>query len=330
MHEDSQVDPDSQPDLAPLSAPGHPPAIEARELLITVGPRTILQLAGTLRLQTRQVSVILGPNGAGKSTLLRALAGLIERKRSTTSMYLRDGTIAWHGLPQGSLTAQQRATTCVYLSQVPMLSAVMPVHAVIGLGKLALPAQSPALDAKALTWAMDRTGTKPLANRLFHELSAGQQQRVMLARGLCQLWTPKVDRERDWGRGKLLLLDEPASMLDPEQTSIVLGLLNDLRQAGVCCCCVMHDLVSAGQIADQIIAVRRREHPDVTSPAQAKAGSDSGPQITAGPASQWLTEAAMRELFGTPFNSTTLPDGRRLLVVKADRQINHDGGGAAP
>jgi iron complex transport system ATP-binding protein len=281
-------------------------AVVARDVTISLRgnrggqARAIVRAHGELVLKAGQISVVLGPNGAGKSTLVKHLAGVLATGRD----WEVGGEVSWFGQSLASLTALQRARACVYLSQVPMLSAVMPVAAVVMLGRVAIGDDGGRQDQAAAAWAMAQTGTGGFASRLFHELSAGQQQRVMLARGLCQLWSRDCEQSADWGRGKLLMLDEPASMLDPQQGQVVMRVLAMARSAGVCCCCVMHDLIAAGQMAsepgDQVIVVQPE--------------GDSGARVISGSTQEMLTAEQMGRVFGARFSHATLPDGRRVLV----------------
>ena len=81
----------------------------------------------------------------------------------------------------------------------------------------------------------------PFAKKSFRELSGGQQQRVLLARALC-------------ATKKLLILDEPASVLDPVVTHELYGILRKLnRERGITILMVSHDIHCALEQAKTIL-----------------------------------------------------------------------------
>ena len=89
---------------------------------------------------------------------------------------------------------------------------------------------------------MSLTGIKDIVNCNFSELSGGQQQRVLLARALC-------------AADKLLLLDEPASALDPNATAEFYALLKKLNSEGITIVMVSHDVVAAVRNSSHILCL---------------------------------------------------------------------------
>ena len=79
---------------------------------------------------------------------------------------------------------------------------------------------------------MARLGIDHLADRCYRDLSGGQQQRVLLARAL-------------GAAGKVLLLDEPVSGLDPQAAADMYGILGALHQSGVTILMITHDVEAA-------------------------------------------------------------------------------------
>jgi len=75
---------------------------------------------------------------------------------------------------------------------------------------------------------------------MHNELSGGEQQRIAIARAL--MMNPKA-----------LLLDEITSALDPEMTSEVLKILENLAAEGVCMLCVTHEMQFARHVASRIL-----------------------------------------------------------------------------
>ncbi len=89
---------------------------------------------------------------------------------------------------------------------------------------------------------MQRMGITELANRCYRELSGGQQQRVLLARALC-------------ATGKILLLDEPVSGLDPKVTAELYDLISDLNREGITIIMISHDISAAVRYASHILHI---------------------------------------------------------------------------
>ncbi|MBQ2558443.1 MAG: ATP-binding cassette domain-containing protein, partial [Lachnospiraceae bacterium] len=92
---------------------------------------------------------------------------------------------------------------------------------------------------------MERMGIGALAGRCWRELSGGQQQRVLLARALC-------------ASGKLLLLDEPVTGLDPKATADMYGLIEELNRDGLTIIMISHDIAAAIRYASHILHIGTR------------------------------------------------------------------------
>ena len=88
----------------------------------------------------------------------------------------------------------------------------------------------------------ERMGISHLAKRCYRELSGGQQQRVLLARALC-------------ATGKMLLLDEPVSGLDPKATAEMYRLIEKLNSDGITVIMISHDMEAALFYADRILHI---------------------------------------------------------------------------
>jgi peptide/nickel transport system ATP-binding protein len=193
----------------------------------------------SIALPRAHVTAVVGESGSGKSTLARVLARLLP---PTSGELLLDG----RQLP-ASGAGRRAYTRQVQLVLQDPFSSLNPVHDVRyhlarplrihGLGE-----NGASLD-EAITSLLERVSLTPanqFADKYPHELSGGQRQRVAIARALAV-------------RPKVLLADEPVSMLD---VSIRLGLLNllgDLREReGIAILYITHDIASARYLADTI------------------------------------------------------------------------------
>ena len=204
----------------------------------------------------RQIVAVVGESGSGKSTLARLLAKIYK----PTS-----GEVYFQGKPLSSF--RSRRDRLRYSSDVPMVfqdpfSSINPVfrvsHGVLRALKLHRPDLSKEQRYAEAVRVFDAVGLNPGADvleRYPHELSGGQRQRVGFAQALAM-------------RPKLILADEPVSMLD---VSIRIGLLNvmaNLRDSeGVSILYITHDLASARYVTDRLI-IMYAGHIVETGPAE--------------------------------------------------------------
>jgi peptide/nickel transport system ATP-binding protein len=182
------------------------------------------------------ILAIVGESGCGKSTLARMLARVVL----PTS-----GEVLLHGVPTSAGSRRDYARTVQMVLQDPF-SSLNPTHTVRY--HLARPLQlhgtpgNQTLDA-AIDQLLDRVALTPareFAAKYPHELSGGQRQRVAIARALAV--QPKV-----------LIADEPVSMLDVSIRLGVLNLLADLRDnEQLTLAYVTHDIASARYLADEV------------------------------------------------------------------------------
>lgn len=171
------------------------------------------------------LTVIMGPNGAGKTLLLRVLCNLT----SPDSGFVRWG---------GSIPDQARAPKLGVVFQKPVLLR----RSVLQNVKYALAAIGVARrfrDARARK-ALEMASLAHLAAAPARVLSGGEQQRLALARALAA--EPEV-----------LLLDEPASSLDPAATLAIEQLIGHARARGTRIVLITHDVGQARRLADDVL-----------------------------------------------------------------------------
>lgn len=195
----------------------------------------------SLQIEEGELMVLAGQSGCGKSTLLRCINGLIPH------MYPGEysGSIAVDGDQVDSTAMSVLAQKVGLLFQNPenqifMFSVERDIA--FGLENLAMPRD---VMRRRVDEAMGLLGITSLALRAPHELSDGQKQRVALA-GVIAM------------RPRLIILDEPTSLLDPQTASELVSLVQRLnREAGLTFIVVEHRLELLAPIADRIVVMDR-------------------------------------------------------------------------
>ncbi|MDH1265555.1 MULTISPECIES: heme ABC transporter ATP-binding protein [unclassified Pseudomonas] len=210
----------------------------AENLMVQRGTSTVLADVD-LELRPGEVLGVLGPNGAGKSTLLAALCG--ELAPSGGQVRLDQRQLAdWPG--------SERAKRLAVLPQTSTLNFAFRVEEVVGMGRLPH-ASGRVRDAQIVQQALEAADAAHLTGRSYLALSGGERQRVHLARVLAQLWPG--------GEGRILLLDEPTSMLDPLHQHTTLQATRAFAQEGAAVLVILHDLNLAARYCDRLLLLER-------------------------------------------------------------------------
>ena len=197
----------------------------------------------SLELEPGRITSIVGPNGSGKSTLLR----LMLARLSPTS-----GQVRLDDRPIAHLSARARAQRLAYVPQHATLAFRYSVEQVVRFGLLASGrAASDALIRRAL----ERADIAERARDPFAQLSAGQRQRVTLARAVAQLTSAPPDAPR------VLLADEPSASMDPRHALACVDLLRELASDGVAIALVIHDLSLARRAAHHALLLDEHGRP---------------------------------------------------------------------
>jgi peptide/nickel transport system ATP-binding protein len=192
----------------------------------------------SLALPSGGITAIVGESGSGKSTLARVLAQL---QKPTSGSLLLDGRPVAAGR-----TGRRRYAQQVQMVLQDPFASLNPVHDVryhltrpLKVHGLATPGGL----EDSLASLLERVSLTPPGQFLAkypHELSGGQRQRVAIARALAV-------------RPRVLLADEPVSMLDVSIRLGILNLLAGLRaDEGMAILYITHDIASARYLADEI------------------------------------------------------------------------------
>jgi iron complex transport system ATP-binding protein len=206
--------------------------LKIQNLSVSYGSHSILHDV-SFNVQSGEILALIGPNGAGKSTLIRAASGVIPYT----------GHVRTNGDDFVSLSPIQRAK---YIAIVPQAVSMPPAYTVwetvlLGrtpyLGFLGQPSEK---DEEIARQSLQRVSALHFAERRVGELSGGEQQRILLARALCQS-TP------------ILLLDEPTAHLDLQYQVGLLELVTELaHKDNLAVLIALHDLNLAAHYADRI------------------------------------------------------------------------------
>lgn len=216
--------------------------IEARDVAVAIGRKKIISNVD-FDLKPGEIAAVVGPNGSGKSTFMKALSGDLPFT----------GAIRLNGRDIGAMKAWESASVRAVLPQASALSFPFTVREIVKLGLLggrsgALAGEEDRLPERALA----RVDLEGFAGRFYQELSGGEQQRVQLARVLCQIWAPVLD-----GQPRYLLLDEPVSSLDIRHQLIIMNIARDFAKRGGGVVAILHDLNLTAMYADRVYVMHR-------------------------------------------------------------------------
>ena len=173
---------------------------------------------------------IVGENGSGKTTLMKGILGLMPIKSG--SIQFGEGIKADH---------------IGYLPQQTVVQRDFPasVYEVVLSGCLNRIRMKPfysGQEKRRTLETLKRLGIENLRYTSYKALSGGQQQRVLLARALC-------------ATEKIVLLDEPATGLDPIVTGELYQIVRELNQSGVTIIMISHDVKAAAENANKILHI---------------------------------------------------------------------------
>lgn len=205
--------------------------IEVKNVTKQFGDLTVLK-EFSVDFTQEGVTVLLGPSGTGKSTLLRCINGLET---------IEDGDILVNGRSvKDKKNLRQIRLDCGMVFQRTVLFPHLNVMENLIMSPMKLLKTSKAEAEEQARFYLDKVGLHDKEKSMHNELSGGEQQRIAIARAL--MMHPKA-----------LLLDEITSALDPEMTSEVLKILENLAADGVCMLCVTHEMQFAKHVASRII-----------------------------------------------------------------------------
>lgn len=228
----------------------------------------------SLRIGAGEFVGLIGPNGAGKTTLLRAALGLLPF----------EGRSSLADLP-----VRARARAAAYLPQSRDVAWPVTVTDLVRLGRLPhLAARETEADRAVVTRSLDRMGLLAFQHRNAQALSGGELARVMIARVLAQD-TP------------LILADEPAAGLDPENQIRSMQVFAALAAEGHGILASVHDLGLAARHCTRLLLLHQ------------------GRLIADGPPETVLSDAHLAQVFGIRVHRGQADGGPVILPLDVVR-----------
>jgi oligopeptide/dipeptide ABC transporter ATP-binding protein len=190
------------------------------------------------------ITAVVGESGSGKTTLARLLLGLIEPS---------EGEVRYEGRPLPRLSAAQRRkfrreVQAIFQDPYEVYNPFYRVDHVLATPVRRFRLAASRAEGRVLVEdALRAVGLRPeeILGRYPHQLSGGQRQRIMVARALLS-------------RPRLIVADEPVSMVDASLRATILGSLRKLHEElGIYILYITHDLATAYQVADTILVLYR-------------------------------------------------------------------------
>lgn len=206
--------------------------LEAQTVSFAYGARQVLS-GVSLALSTGELVGIIGANGAGKTTLLNVLNGVLLSS---------EGYVLLGGKPLHRLSRLEVARRIAVVPQHTRSAFRHTVLEVVLMGRhpfAGLTALDTAEDLDICEAALIEVGLGGFQDRLYEELSGGEQRLVLVARALAQ-------------QPQILILDEPLAELDLRHQLHLMQLLRARVTAGALVLATFHDLNAAAKWCDRI------------------------------------------------------------------------------
>lgn len=212
--------------------------LEVKDLKSGYGEKIILQDISFFVNKGEFIGII-GPNGAGKTTLLKTMTHIIKPK---------GGSVILEGKDVHRMESSEAARNFAMVGQSLFSIFSFTVMDIVIMGRtpyVGILGSESGEDLKIAEQALELTDLTDFKNRPLDELSAGERQRVLIARALAQ-------------QPRILLLDEPTAHLDIGYQIEILGLVESLkREHQLTVVCVLHDLNLASQYCDRILLLNK-------------------------------------------------------------------------
>jgi len=211
--------------------------LEARAIHFAYEPDTPVLRDISIQVPAGEVLFLLGRNGCGKTTLLRCLGGILHPN---------DGSVVLDGQSIRTIPPAERARRIGLIPQIHSPAFAYTVHDIVLMGRaphLRLLDRPHPADHAAADEALERVGMIALRDRPYTQLSGGQRQMVMIARGLAQ-------------QCAILLMDEPDAHLDPHNQYRIMSIVRELVRDNLTFVISSHTPNHALTYADRVLLLR--------------------------------------------------------------------------
>ena len=175
---------------------------------------------------------IVGENGSGKSTLIKGILGITPPMTGVLDIIVKKSEIGY--LPQSS---DLNGFFPASVNEIVMSGFC---------GKLGRRLFYTKAQKETAVNIMKKLNIDEFADNNISTLSGGQKQRVFLARALC-------------AGTKLIIMDEPASSLDPIAATNLYSIIKEINQSGITVIMVSHDIKSATEYASHILHLGNKQ-----------------------------------------------------------------------
>jgi len=256
--------------------------IELSNVSVNLSGKTIVH-GVSFTARAGELTAIAGPNGSGKTTTMKAVSGELPAQ----------GSVMINGADVRDMAPWKLAAIRGVLPQASAISFPFTVREIVRMGLTTGVNLHPEKAEETAARALGAVDLHGFEGRYYQELSGGEQQRVQLARVLCQIAEPVAHGKPCW-----LLLDEPVSSLDISHQLTIMRLARQFCEAGGGVIAVMHDLNLTALFADQIVLMK------------------SGRLAAAGSVREVLTDQNMQSVFGCPLRINQVPsDGTPFVLA---------------
>lgn len=189
------------------------PTITLQNIVVANDGRHILNIEDA-SIPSCGITALIGPNGAGKTTLLKLLHGLIQANSGSINATNLHSALVLHHTPL--IRGSTRLNLRIMRDAIPNLT------------------------DQDIDQALKEYGLTHLADQVATKLSAGERQRLSLARAKLQ-------------NAQLIFLDEPTANLDPHATDQIEALILKMAKQGVGFIIATHDLGQAKRLAENVL-----------------------------------------------------------------------------
>jgi iron complex transport system ATP-binding protein len=197
--------------------------------------------AASFKLEHGKIIALIGKNGSGKSSLIKGIAGLNDGFK---------GEVKVNGKDRSKISSQDLARYLAIVHTDSPFPAMMPLNEFVAFGRYPFNNWLGKLreeDKIAVEHAIEACDLKHLSRQRMENLSDGEKQRAMIARAISQ--------ESDF-----LILDEPSTHLDGQNTLKILKLLRDqAREKGRGVLYSTHRIAESIELADELWIISNRQ-----------------------------------------------------------------------